>query len=579
MQSKAPPTPRAPGFAAKLRRTLRRTGWAPWLAAAVLIGLNAAKPLVIDDAAYHAYAEQIREHPTDPYGFEVFWGNAPQPARDVLAPPVVPYWWAGALALFGESVVAAKLSLLPFALALALSAWSLGRRFARGAEAPLVWLVTLSPAVAPSFNMMLDVPALALSLAALAVFAHAAQREQAAVALLAGVLAGVAIETKYTAATGFAALAVYGLYFHRLRYVLIAAAGTAAVFLGWEALMSARYGESHFLHHVFDKGDATAAAQASVWLVGGLALLGSVAAGPALLSVYARGRFGLASLLGGATVAVFVGLLLVPAEREARFTLVPALSDAPPELWLLGTLGLAFSACIGPVWWSAWRDDDPKARFLAAWVLLEVAGFFVLSPFLALRRLIGPVTALAFLCMAALVGKQPEHHTRLAARVAALGVALGLVFALADLSDARSRRAAFDAAWTELEARRAAGSEGQVWYVGHWGFQYLAERAGMRPLVAGESRGRRGRLARHAQRGSGAASRRPGMGAQYAGQRGGQQRLAVVDLAQRVWRRSCDSAAARAADAHRVAAHRIRCRRRRSGRSLMLSAGARRRRR
>ena len=40
-------------------------------------------------------------------------------------------------------------------------------------------------------------------------------------------------------------------------------------------------------------------------------------------------------------------------------------------------------------------------------------------------------------------------------------------------------------------SQRAAGApleEGRVWFTGHWGFQFEAERAGLRPLVAGASR-------------------------------------------------------------------------------------------
>src|SRR5579883_780248 len=41
--------------------------------------LNAIKPLHIDDAAYYRYAAQAAKHPLDPYGFEIFWYQAPQP--------------------------------------------------------------------------------------------------------------------------------------------------------------------------------------------------------------------------------------------------------------------------------------------------------------------------------------------------------------------------------------------------------------------------------------------------------------------------------------------------------------------
>ncbi len=45
--------------------------------------LNAPKPLIIDDPAYFYYARHIAEHPTDPYGFEIFWGDLPTPAAQL----------------------------------------------------------------------------------------------------------------------------------------------------------------------------------------------------------------------------------------------------------------------------------------------------------------------------------------------------------------------------------------------------------------------------------------------------------------------------------------------------------------
>lgn len=62
------------------------------LAASVLVAVDVAKPLVVDDAAYRA-------DPSDPYGFEIHWNDDdPQPAFQVLAPPVLPYWLAGSMA-------------------------------------------------------------------------------------------------------------------------------------------------------------------------------------------------------------------------------------------------------------------------------------------------------------------------------------------------------------------------------------------------------------------------------------------------------------------------------------------------
>ena len=54
-----------------------------WILAVVFTLLNALKPLHIDDTAYYYYARQISSRPLDPYDFEIFWDQYPQPANRV----------------------------------------------------------------------------------------------------------------------------------------------------------------------------------------------------------------------------------------------------------------------------------------------------------------------------------------------------------------------------------------------------------------------------------------------------------------------------------------------------------------
>jgi len=71
-----------------------------WIVLATLLtGLNAIKPIHTDDAAYFYYAQQWAQSASDPYGFEVFWTQWPEPAHELLAPPALPLWWSLALRL------------------------------------------------------------------------------------------------------------------------------------------------------------------------------------------------------------------------------------------------------------------------------------------------------------------------------------------------------------------------------------------------------------------------------------------------------------------------------------------------
>src|SRR5260370_31755242 len=100
--------------------------------------------------------------------------------------------------LFGENVPLLKLWVLPFALILSFALFALLRRFAPGMEAPALVATVLSPAVLPAFNFMLDLPELALALAAVAIFLRALDSRSSTLAIAAGPAAGPACPTKHT---------------------------------------------------------------------------------------------------------------------------------------------------------------------------------------------------------------------------------------------------------------------------------------------------------------------------------------------------------------------------------------------
>ena len=124
-------------------RSVRPWVW-PLLAAFVVTILNSYKPVVVDDTAYLFHARHIAQHPTKPYDFELFWYHQPEPAMNILLPPVLPYWLALGIRLFGENVVLLKLWLFPFVWLLALAVRSLFSRFMQ--------LNSLAPSIAFLFT-------------------------------------------------------------------------------------------------------------------------------------------------------------------------------------------------------------------------------------------------------------------------------------------------------------------------------------------------------------------------------------------------------------------------------------------
>jgi hypothetical protein len=527
--------------------------------------VNCPKPLTIDDSAYYYYAAHIARDPLDPYGFTVFWWQWPDPANEVLAPPLLPYWWALAIRLFGEQPFLWKLWLLPFSLLFVFALHALARRFARGLELPLVGMTVLSPAFLPSLNLMLDVPALALSLSGLALFLRACDRRSFLLAMLAGVVAGLAIETKYTGFLGPAAMVLYALLSRRFSLALAAVAvGCAAlVFVGWESFMHQAYGSSHFLYHYKQSGGTPLWQKVEWFALPLVTLLGALAPAVACLGLAALGR-------GWKTISGAVGLVMlayavvtatatpIPFSRlvDKASRLVDKASPEPAdegiaELWLeqitphfphklspeeavftiLGGLTCIVLAAVAwrlcrPIhglllarlgWWRAQR----LTWFLVLWLGLEVAGYFALTPFAAVRRVLGVMVVSTLLTgrLASLACRSPRRRG-LVYGIALGSAVLGLGYAAVDFREAQAEKDAAEMAARLIrqqeEQERAgfrpesvavtagaseaglpaalpwaavglSGGEHTIWYVGHWGFQHYAEGAGMVPVVPDRS--------------------------------------------------------------------------------------------
>jgi 4-amino-4-deoxy-L-arabinose transferase-like glycosyltransferase len=486
------------------------------LLALVYTLVNAVKPLTIDDTAYHAYAVQVAHRPLDPYGFSAYWWYQPEVANEILAPPLLAYWWAPAIRLFGDHPFLWKLWLMPLAVLLAYAVCDLGRRFTRELELPITALVLFSPAFLPTFNLMLDVPATALALAALALFCRACDRGSFVLAALAGLVAGLGMEMKYTVFLAPAAMLLYALFLGRLRFWPAAAVVAVQVFLGWEFLMSLLYGESHFLLHLRERaGDEKDFARLVAALVTNL---GGVAWPAALLALAALGlRWRGLLVAGAAGLMAYLGVACFGGDLAGSDKLFgPAPTALPFEQFVFGALGIVGLVIGVAVVWRLftvhvplrvwlWVVREPirgalygltwlllrafsrarfnrKSAFLLSWLALEVVGYLALTPFPAVRRVLTVVVVLALLAgrLAALTCRSPS------ARWAVWGVAgysalLGLLVQGVDLLEARAEQGAVEEAARLIRER---GEGGTVWYVGHWGFQYYAERAGMRPISA-----------------------------------------------------------------------------------------------
>ena len=479
------------------RATWRRLA-TPLVLAAIVTVANAAKPVLVDDTAYLAFARHVAAHPLDPYGFEIFWYTAPEPAMEVLCPPVLPYWLAAGYRIFGDNPVLLKLWLFPFAWLLAASLRELLRRFARGVETVALPLIVLSPAVLPMVNVMLDIPAAALGLAAVVAFIRAAESNRARTAILAGLLAALAMQTKYTALLVPPVFLWHGYTHRRLRLAVVAGLVAAMAFAAWEAFLGVKYGRSHFLFHAGAQsggGDVIRDKLALVpALVGHLGCLSVGIGFYAARAVRIPRRFlvlaALLWVLGVALITVlpYQSTVLVHGKQPGHDKLT-----LPATLWRTSGTGVLLVAAASAVMLlirgggrglATGRRAD--TLFVVGWVLLELAGYFALTPFPAARRLVGLTLALGLLAARTVSRVSRARPDRRPPRWSVpLGIAAGVLVMAVDTFDAMPEEAAAVQAAEVVAAERPTGT---TWYVGHWGFQYYCERAGMRPVVAGRTR-------------------------------------------------------------------------------------------
>ena len=120
--------------------------------------------------------------------------------------------------------------------------------------------------------------------------------------------------------------------------------------------------------------------------------------------------------------------------------------------------------------------------FLLLWFALEVAFYFPLTQFPAVRRVLG-LTVVATLLTGRLVAQAcatpPARRNVWAILIG--GIVLGFGYFALDFWNARAQPVAVAEASAWVQARGAQ----RVWYTGHWGFQYYAEHHGMQPLYVG----------------------------------------------------------------------------------------------
>ena len=354
---------------------------------------------------------------------------------------------------------------------------ALFRRFAPGLALPLVALTVLSPALLPGLNLMLDVPALALSLTAVVLFLNGCDRQSWLVVLASGLLAGLAMQTKYSGFVTPGVFLAYGLT--RPPFALRRGGRRAGLgdlrWLGmlrglaaWGIALPGRPGPAQRC----DPRPA-AASGAGAGYHDGRSGSGGVADRPGRADAFlARGSDG----SDGAparlrTFGMVAGAILAANRRDSLWDPGSGALGLPRGHWL----------AIG----ARWQRRRLVSRAVAA---TGNRGVFRAESLSAARRLLG-VVVVATLLAGRLAVRSPDRHRRLVRLAALVSSVLGLGVALVDWREAAAAQEA-----TEQAAQFVSATPGSTWLHATWGVQFYGCRAGMQSLTPGQSLLHRGDL-------------------------------------------------------------------------------------
>jgi hypothetical protein len=445
------------------------------VAAITLPFLN--KPFHIDDPLILRITANVLENPLDPFNGQMNWLGWPMELwNQTTNPPLISYYLAPFAALSGYSEIVLHAAMLPFFLLLGGSLLVLARRFTGTAWLPLLFTLT-SVGVVVSGNVMRDVPGTALAAAAVASFVHGVDRTKHRYLVLGSLLTGLAVLMKYSLAVMVPVLALYPL-FKRKPLLSLWAVLPVGIFGLWCLHNVVVYGEIHVIE-ILDRSLPTD----SDWrdrLCGAPVIVGSILyllPAHVVRGVLRRDRIVIAGL----------PLMLVAAWRGSQF-LLEGRADVQYLFWGLTGTGLLFVCLIeglrrGFPWLAEPRDEEASdSLFLCAWLCAPVLFSVVFTPFQAVRHLIPalpPLVLLSFRYLREAEGGMAAFRGALLLPLLVLQAVVSLLVATADYEYAKAYR---DFA---AEAREHLSDEIQhTWYVGHWGWQFYAERAGFRQLHA-----------------------------------------------------------------------------------------------
>lgn len=430
---------------------------------------NFDKAYHVDDTAYLEMARWISLHPLHPMSGLLSWGADLEAIHYTNQPPLYFYLMAAWGVLFGWSEIAMHVLMSVFTLWAIVTFYRLAQIVTPGAALLPTAFLALGPAFVVSQNTMVDIPLLAIWLEFFRVLLDPKVTERWRYPF-AGLLCGIALLIKYTSLVLLPALMLHIVLVGgvlRMAWVLLPIGALVA----WSGFNYWEYGGIHMA------GRPVASKPLSAYLNSAIYWISVLGAITPFAGVYFYARKCLADstrirFLWSIVLIVFccsylfvlLWIIVFPTRHMVNLLL--------EFLFLMTGIGL-LSILIAMSFQKLITKQLKTSEWMLLCWLVTAAGFVVvLAPFMAARHVLLALPPILLLTNAWLLVRLKMTYAKSAAII--LTVLLTTLLSLADRWYADIYRS------QAVSIRAVLPSDSTVWFNGNWGWQWYAERAGMK---------------------------------------------------------------------------------------------------
>jgi hypothetical protein len=429
---------------------------------------NIHKAVHIDDTGHLEIAKEIIKNPLHPMSGMVNWQNSAKPIHLLNQPHLFFYLLAACIYFFGDSEIAFHLLLSLFSFLCILFFYFLAKNLRL--RHPTVWpaFLALGPGFIPSQNIMCDIPMLSMWL----IFFWAILHPKSSTGgyryyIFASLASALAILIKYLSLVLLPILLLDILLKKRWNAI-----GTLAIpvfaLAGWSLFNYFDYGGIHILERKnFPFGFWNGVYNSINWAIA----LGAVAPFSVLiLPDFFRRRIGKTILIASFLLFLVITLLRTPYfDSGLKVGILGGcfFSNGLALTFLCFSRGFRGFRSLGPTS----GEEERRLLILFLWILAPMAFIILFPPFPAVRHVL--VVIPAILLMLGIFIRERVPNRALYVAVLFTFVAGGVI----SLSD-----------WEYADVYRVQASRiraqlrptSSIWFLGHWGWQWYAKKAGMK---------------------------------------------------------------------------------------------------